>query len=123
MSSPVAPAMAFETRNVSPEEEESVEVRFFVLLKDSPAPMQAEAMKILLKEMEGDGTSWYSPGRKEWAFDLDRMKEQFEGLRELDWCTGRAYLEPEFEVEKERTAISRTSITKPLLSSTSIREH
>lgn len=36
------------------------------------------------------------------------MKQQFEGLRELDWCTGRAYLEPEFEVEKERTAISRT---------------
>lgn len=41
----------FETRNVSAEEEESIEVRFFVLLKDSPAPMQAEAMKILLKEM------------------------------------------------------------------------
>jgi len=97
-----------ETRNVSPDEEESIEVRFFVLLKDSPAPMQAEAIKILLKEMEGNESTWFSPGRKDWAFDLDRMKEQFEGLRELDWCTGRAYVEPEFEVEKERNAISRT---------------
>lgn len=98
----------FETRNVSPGEEESIEVRFFVLLKDSPAPMQAEAMKTLLKEIEGDDAAWFSPGRREWAFDLERMKEEFEDLRGLDWCTGRAYVEPEFQVEKERNAISRT---------------
>lgn len=99
----------FETRNVSPDEEESIEVRFFVLLKDSPAPMQPEAMKILLKEMESDQATWFSPGRNEWVFDLDRMKEQFKDLQELDWCRGRVYVEPEFQVEKERHAIGRTN--------------
>ncbi len=98
----------FETRNVSADEEESIEVRFFVLLKDSAAPMQADAMKILQKELESDEATWFSPGRKEWLFDLDRMKEQFEGLQELEWCRGRVYVEPEFQVEKERAAISRS---------------
>jgi len=98
----------FETRNVSADEEESIEVRFFVLLKDSAAPMQADAMKILQKELESDEATWFSPGRKEWLFDLDRMKEQFEGLQALDWCRGRVYVEPEFQVEKERAAISRS---------------
>jgi len=98
----------FETRNVSADEEESIEVRFFVLLKDSAAPMQADAMKILQKELESDEATWFSPGRKEWLFDLDRMKEQFEGLQALDWCRGRVYVEPEFQVEKERAAMSRS---------------
>lgn len=98
----------FETRNVFPDEEESIEVRFFVLLKDCPAPMQAEAMKILLREVEGDRIDWLIPGRNEWAFDLDRMKDQFEDLQGLEWCTGRVYVEPEFQVEKEKEAISQT---------------
>ncbi len=70
--------------------------------------MQADAMKILQKELESDEATWFSPGRKEWLFDLDRMKEQFEGLQALDWCRGRVYVEPEFQVEKERAAISRS---------------
>lgn len=91
-----------------PDEDESIEVRFFVPLKDCPAPLQTDALKILLKEMADDQVAWLSPGRSEWAFDLNRMKEKFEGLRELEWCRGRVYVEPEFQVEKEKTALGRT---------------
>jgi len=79
----------FETTNLFPNEDESIEIRFFVLLKDCPAPMQSDAMKMLLKQMESDQVAWLSPGRSEWAFDLDRMKAEFEGLQDLEWCRGR----------------------------------
>lgn len=98
----------FETRSVLPGEEEFIEVRFFVLLKDCAAPMQADVMKELLRQVEGRQFDWFFPGRNEWVFDLDRMKGQFEELNSVEWCTGRVYVEPEFQVEKEKDAISRT---------------
>jgi hypothetical protein len=98
----------FETRNVLPGEEESIDVRFFVILKDCPMPMQADAMKVLLRQVDSHQIDWLVPGRKEWAFDLDGMKEQFVELQDVEWCAGRVYVEPEFQVEKEKDAISRT---------------
>jgi hypothetical protein len=98
----------FETKNILPDEEESIEIRFFVLLIDCPVPMQAAAMKSLLKQMEGDEPGWFSPARKEWVFDLDQLKKQFMGLEELEWCTGSVRVEPEFQVEKEQQAIGST---------------
>lgn len=96
----------YTTRNLFPHEEESIEVRFFVLLKDILVPQKGDALRTLLNEMYKADVSWLGPGRKEWAFDLDRMKDKFEDLRELDWCRGRVYLEPEFEVKKEDIDIS-----------------
>jgi hypothetical protein len=98
----------FNTRNLYPHEDESIEVRFFVLLKDCPTPMQADAMKILMKQLQEVQVPWLYSGREEWAFDLDRMKEQFEDLGDLAWCQGRVYVQPEFQVEKERTALGET---------------
>jgi hypothetical protein len=37
------------------------------------------------------------------------MKKEFEGLADLDWFNGRAYLEPEFEVKKHDLDISKKS--------------
>jgi hypothetical protein len=91
----------YTTRNLYPHEDESIEVRFFVLLKRTPAPVEGDAIKLLLKQMEHTQIAWLSSGRKSWIFDLDRLKDEFEGLRELDWCIGRVYIEPEFKVEKE----------------------
>jgi hypothetical protein len=92
---------AYTTRNLYPHEDESIEVRFFMLIKDTPSPQKGDALKTLLKETKDDKVSWVSPGRKEWIFDLDRMKTEFGDLQELDWCRGRAYVEPEFEVKRE----------------------
>lgn len=98
----------YTTRNLFPHEDESIEVRFFVLLKNTPAPLQNDAIKTLLKQMEDTQVTWLVPDRKEWAFDLDVMKSEFEALRDLDWCAGRVYIEPEFKVEKEAVDISKS---------------
>lgn len=96
----------YNTRNLFPHEDENIEVRFFMLMKDTPAPQKGDAIRILLKQMENTSVSWLIPDRKEWAFDLNRMKEAFKNLEELDWCNGRVYLEPEFEVKGEDVDIS-----------------
>jgi hypothetical protein len=97
----------YTTRNLFPHEDESIEVRFFMLIKNTPAPQKSDALKTLLKEMKNTEVSWLVPSRKEWAFDLDRMKNEFEELQELDWCRGRVYVEPEFEVKREIVDISQ----------------
>ena len=91
----------YETKTIFPHEDENIEIRFFMLMKDTPLPQKGDAIRTLLKQMENTNVSWLIPKRKEWAFDLDRMRDEFEELRELDWCRGRVYLEPEFEVKKE----------------------
>lgn len=96
----------YTTRNVSPDEDENIEVCFFMLVRDAPATLEKKAVKTLLKEMEGTEVPWLSHSRREWIFDLDRMKEEFEDLRELDWCKGRVFVEPEFIVRKEGVDIS-----------------
>src|SRR5689334_5624447 len=96
----------YNTRNIREDEDENVEVRFFILMRDTPAPQKGQALSLLLKSMESANVSWIVPDRKEWAFDLDQMKTEFEGLAKLDWFNGRAYLEPEFEVKKEDLDIS-----------------
>lgn len=96
----------FTTKNLLPHQDESIEVRFFILMKDTPAPQKGDAVRTLLKKMENTHVSWFVPDRKEWAFDLDRMREEFKDLQEWDWCRGRVYLEPEFEVKKEDVDIS-----------------
>jgi hypothetical protein len=96
----------YNTRNIRADQDENVEIRFFILMKDTPSPQKGEAINILLKQMENTSCSWLIPDRKEWAFDLDIMKQEFEDLGELDWFNGRVYLEPEFEVKKEDVDIS-----------------
>jgi hypothetical protein len=97
----------YNTRNIRDDEDENVEVRFFILMKDTPAPQKGEALSLLLKEMQITSVSWFVPDRKEWAFDLDQMKQEFKDLAMLDWFNGRVYLEPEFEVKKEDLDISK----------------
>jgi hypothetical protein len=96
----------YGTRNIFPHEDENIEVRFFILMRDTPAPQKGDAIRTLLKQMENSNVPWLVPDRKEWAFDLDSMKEVFKDLQEVDWCNGRVYLEPEFEVKKEDVDIS-----------------
>src|ERR1044072_1787771 len=96
----------YNTRNLFPHEDENIEIRFFIPLKDTPAPQKSDALRILLKEMENTNIPWLVSDRKEWAFDWDRMKEEFNDLQEWDWCRGRVYLEPEFEVKSEDVDIS-----------------
>lgn len=91
----------YSTRNIPADEDENIEVRFFMLVRDAPATLERTAIKTLLKEMEDTEVSWLSPSRGEWIFDLDRMKEQFQKLQKLDWCKGRVFVEPEFKVRRE----------------------
>ena len=97
----------YNTRNLFPHEDENVEVRFFILLKNTPTPLQGDALKTLLKQMENTEVPWLVSGRKDWAFDLDRMREVFVDLQELDWCKGRVFVEPEFRVEQEDVDITQ----------------
>jgi hypothetical protein len=76
-------------------------------MKDSPSPQKGDALRKLRKQLEATTISWLIPDRTEWAFDLDRMKEQFIDLKLLQWCNGRVYLEPEFEVKHEGVDISK----------------
>jgi hypothetical protein len=96
----------YSTRNILPDEDENIEVRFFMLIRNVPAPLEKDTIKTLLKQMEGTEVPWLSPSRGEWIFDLDRMKEEYEDLRELDWCRGRVFVEPEFKVSKEGADIT-----------------
>jgi hypothetical protein len=97
----------FNARNIRDDEDENVEVRFFILMKNTPAPQKGEALSLLFKALEGRISSWFAPDRKEWAFDLEKMKQEFSHLATLDWFTGRVYVEPEFEVKKEAFDISK----------------
>jgi hypothetical protein len=91
----------FKTKNLFSDEDESIEVRFFMLVRNNPSPQKSDAVRKLLKKMENTPVDWLTPSRNEWAFDLDRMKANFEVLKELDWCRGRVFVEPDFEIIKE----------------------
>lgn len=96
----------YGTRNLSPDEDESVEVRFFVSQRKTPTPQQGDAIKTVLKQMENTSVPWLIPGRKDWVFDLDRMREEFKDIKTWDWCRGRVFVEPEFKVAQEDVDIS-----------------
>lgn len=91
----------YSTRNLLPDQDENIEVRFFVSQRGTPTPQQGDAIKTVLKQMETTTVSWLIHGRKNWVFDLDRMKDEFKDLKEWDWCRGRVFVEPEFKVEQE----------------------
>jgi hypothetical protein len=96
----------YSTRNIFPDEDENIEVRFFIPQRNTPTPQQGDAIKTVYRQMETDGVSWIIPGQRDWVFDLDQMKEEFENLREWDWCKGRVFVEPEFKVAREDVDIS-----------------
>jgi hypothetical protein len=58
----------YNTKNIREDEDENVEVRFFILMRDTPAPQKQQALTQLLKDMESNTVSWVVPDRKEWAF-------------------------------------------------------
>jgi hypothetical protein len=97
----------YNTRNLPPDEDESIEVRFFMLIKRTPAPQKGDTVRKLFKQMENTQVPWLVPGRATWVFDLDRMKETFPDLQELAWCRGKIFLEPDFEVKREGVDISQ----------------
>lgn len=97
----------YSTENLSPDEDVNIEVRFFILIRNTPAPQRYDALKTLLKQMEGTEVPWIVPGRRDWVFNLDRMKEVFTDLQEFDWCKGSVFVEPEFKVHKEDIDISQ----------------
>jgi hypothetical protein len=96
----------YGTRNLSSKEDESIEIRFFVPQRNTPTPQQGDAIKTVLKQMENTSVPWLIPGRKDWVFDLDQMREEFKDLEEWDWCRGRVFVEPEFKVAQEDVDIS-----------------
>ena len=96
----------YSTRNIRDDEDENIEVRLFVVMRETPAPQKGEALNILVKQLKNANPPWLVPDLKEWAFDLDQMKQEFKDLGKWDWCNGRLYLEPEFEVKKEEFDIS-----------------
>lgn len=91
----------YSTKNLFPDEDESIEVRFFVPQRDTPTPQQGDAIKTILKQMETTTVTWLIPNRRNWVFDLDRMRDDFKDLREWEWCRGRVFVEPEFKVVQE----------------------
>lgn len=97
----------YTTRNVSADEDENIEVYFFELIRGAPATLEKNAIKTLLKQMEDTEVPWLSPGRGEWLFDLDKMKEEYKDLQELDWCRGRVFVEPEFVVRREGVDVAK----------------
>jgi hypothetical protein len=97
----------YKTKNLPPDEDETIEVRFFMLIKHTPAPQKGDTVRKLLKQMENTEVPWLVPGRTAWAFDLDRMKQTFPDLQELGWCRGKIFLEPGFEVKREIVDISQ----------------
>jgi len=98
----------YRTKNLSPNEAESVEVRFPVLIRNTPTPQKNDAMKTLLENMAQTEVLWIGPTRKDWAFNLDAMKKEFRDLEELPWCSGTVYIEPDFEVDHEMIVLGRT---------------
>lgn len=97
----------YSTRNLSVEEDMNVQVRFFIVIKDTPIPQKGEAVRKLLGKIRKSEVPWIIPGAMGWTFDLDHMKGEFPELQELPWFVGRAVVEPEFEVTGERENITR----------------
>lgn len=96
----------YNTKNNFRDEDESVQIRFHLPIRKSPTPQKDDALRGLLKKMETTYVPWLIPGRKEWTFDLDRMKEEFQKFKEWDWCRGRIHVEPEFEIRNEDVDIT-----------------
>lgn len=96
----------YSTKNLRPDEDESIEVRFFVPQRDTPTPQQADAIKTVLKQMENISVPWLIASRRDWVFDLDQMRDEFKHFQEWDWCKGRVFVEPEFKVAQEDVDIS-----------------
>jgi hypothetical protein len=74
----------YSTINLHPDEDENIEVRFSVTQRNVPAPQEKEAIRTVLKQMEATTVPWLLPGRRDWIFDLDRMRSEFEGLKEWE---------------------------------------
>lgn len=92
----------YSTRNLSQDGDENVEIRFFIIIKNTPIPQKSEAVRRLLKQLEKTKVGWMLPGAREWTFNLDQIKKEFSDLNELPWFGGRVRVEPEFEVLAER---------------------
>jgi hypothetical protein len=96
----------YGTKNIGDREMESIEIRFPIIIRDTPAPQKTDALKRLLEDFEDTSVPWIVPTPKDWAFDLDRMKQDFNSFQRLhdkEWCRGRVFIEPVFEVDRERT--------------------
>jgi hypothetical protein len=96
----------YGTEYISQGEEENIEIRFFLIIRDNPSPQKSDALRMILKYFQKDKVDWLISTRKEWSFNLDAMKNEFEDLNKLSWCKGKVSLEPEFEVKAEKTDIS-----------------
>jgi hypothetical protein len=93
--------------NISLDEDERIEVRFYLLVRNNPSPQKNYVLRKISKYFEKVNFNWLVPGIKVWGFNLDAMKDVFPDLNELVWCKGKVFLEPEFEIIKEETDINR----------------
>ena len=62
---------------------------------------RSQTIKKVERSLKND-IPWITTGRKEWVFDLDKLKEAFPDLSVIEWFKGKVYIEPEFESKKGR---------------------
>lgn len=91
----------FTTRNLFRNEEESIEIRFFLIIRNNPSPQKGDALREILKYFRTTRVDWLIPERREWFFNLDLLKVNFPDLEKLFWCKGKVSVEPDFEVKRE----------------------
>src|SRR5688572_2719717 len=78
----------YGTKNIADHEKKKIEIRFPILIKDTPTPQKTDALKKLFESFDKSSVPWILPSPKEWAFDLDRMKQEFQTfqrLHEIAW--------------------------------------
>jgi hypothetical protein len=81
------------------EEEEGVKVSFH-LVSLANQYQRRQAIKAIERILEKNNVPWITPGHKEWALDLDKLKEFIPELSSMEWFKGKVSIEPEFETEE-----------------------
>lgn len=63
-------------------------------------------LRTLAAELRGYGISWIVPGAVHWTLDLSELVKAADLQVPLDWCSGIVRLEPDVEIDAQKTTVS-----------------
>jgi hypothetical protein len=90
-------------------EEDGVTIKVHFGWEQGPSSRRINIQKAESYIRTHPGFEWLTLSKPRWIVDLDSLREQFTGLRTLDWLRGKVALEPDIEREEKVTPVFDTS--------------
>lgn len=97
-------SIKWKLRSVEEAKEDSVHVRYSSTYYPNDefgsAPTRHEVLEAFKKALSEKAVAWLTPQHRAWIFDLDKLKEEFPDLSDLDWFRGKVSLEPDCDIRE-----------------------